>query len=53
MPAQTTLVRMYINGVLISQSASALSNTTMTYYPSFNGDYNLTIGDRIQFYYYY
>lgn len=52
-PAQTTLVRMYINGVLISQSASALSNVTMTYYASFNGDYNLTIGDRIQFYYYY
>jgi hypothetical protein len=52
-PAQTTLVRMYINGVLISQSASSLNNTTMTYFSIFNGDYNLTEGDRIQFYYYF
>ena len=52
-PAQTTLVRMYINGVLISQSASSLNNTTVTYFSIFNGDYNLTVGDRIQFYYYF
>ncbi len=52
-PSQTTLVRMYINGVLISQSASSLNNTTMTYNPASNGNYNLTSGDRIQFYYYF
>jgi hypothetical protein len=52
-PSQSTLVRMYINGVLISQSAGALNNTTMTYFSLFNGDYNLTVGDRIQFYYYF
>jgi hypothetical protein len=52
-PSQTTLVRMYINGVLISQSASTLSNTTVTYDPALNGNYNLTTGDRIQFYYYF
>jgi uncharacterized Zn-binding protein involved in type VI secretion len=52
-PSQTTLVRMYINGVLISQSASSLNNTTMTYNPASNGNYNLTTGDRIQFYYYF
>jgi len=52
-PAQSTLIRLYINGVLISQSATALNNTTMTYFSAFNGDYNLTVGDRIQFYYYF
>jgi hypothetical protein len=52
-PSPTTLVRMYINGVLISQAASLLNNFTMTYDASYNGGYVLTAGDRIQFYYYF
>jgi hypothetical protein len=52
-PSSTTLVRMYINGVLISQAASIINNFTMTYDPNNNGGYNLTVGDRIQFYYYF
>ena len=52
-PSQTTLVRMYINGVLISQAASILSNSTMMYEANNNGGYILTTGDRIQFYYYF
>ena len=52
-PSSTTLVRMYINGVLISQAASTLNNSTVTYDPNNNGGYTLTVGDRIQFYYYF
>jgi hypothetical protein len=52
-PSNSTLVRMYINGVLISQSANTKSGTTVTYIPSNNGSYNLLSGDRIQFYYYF
>jgi hypothetical protein len=52
-PSNSTLVRMYINGVLISQSANTKSGTTITYVAANNGNYNLTAGDRIQFYYYY
>ena len=52
-PSSSTLVRMYINGVLISQSANTKSGTTVTYIPANNGDYSLIAGDRIQFYYYY
>jgi hypothetical protein len=52
-PSSTTLVRMYINGVLISQAASTRLGTIMTYNSTNNGGYNLTSGDRIQFYYYF
>ena len=52
-PSNSTLVRMYINGVLISQSANTKSGTTVTYIPANNGSYNLLSGDRIQFYYYF
>ena len=52
-PSNSTLVRMYINGVLISQSANTKSGTTVTYIPANNGSYNITAGDRIQFYYYF
>ena len=52
-PSSTTLVRMYINGVLISQAASTRLDATMTYDSTLNGNYNLTVGDRIQFYYYF
>ena len=52
-PSNSTLVRMYINGVLISQSANSKSGTTVTYIPANNGSYSITAGDRIQFYYYF
>ena len=52
-PSSTTLVRMYINGVLISQAASTRLDATMTYDSTLNGNYDLTVGDRIQFYYYF
>ena len=52
-PSNSTLVRMYINGVLISQSANSRTGTTVTYNPTNNGSYSLTAGDRIQFLYYY
>jgi hypothetical protein len=52
-PSATTIVRMYINGVLISQAANILNNYSITYDPNNNGGYTLTAGDRIQFYYYF
>jgi len=52
-PSSTTLVRMYINGVLISQAASTRLDATMTYDSTLNGNYDLTVGDRVQFYYYF
>ena len=46
-------VKMYINGIRISNSAYSLSGTTVTYVAANNGAYALTTGDRIQFDYFY
>jgi len=46
-------VKMYINGIRISNSAYTLSDTTVTYVAANNGAYTLTAGDRIQFDYFY
>jgi hypothetical protein len=46
-------VKMYINGIRISNSAYSLSGTTVTYVAAYNGAYALTAGDRIQFDYFY
>jgi hypothetical protein len=46
-------VKMYINGIRISNTAYGVSGTTLTYTASNNGSYALTAGDRIQFDYYY
>jgi len=46
-------VKMYINGIRISNTAYGVSGTILTYTASFNGSYALTAGDRIQFDYYY
>ncbi|SER52566.1 beta strand repeat-containing protein, partial [Flavobacterium frigoris] len=46
-------VKMYINGVRISNSAYSVSGTTLTYTPASNGGYALVMGDRIQFDYFY
>jgi hypothetical protein len=52
-PNTKSRIKMYINGIRISNSAYSLSGTTLTYSPINNGSYNLSIGDRIQIEYYY
>jgi len=46
-------VKMFINGVRISNTAYNLVGTTLTYTPANNASYSLTLADRIQFDYYY
>ncbi|SHG39910.1 hypothetical protein SAMN05444396_1111, partial [Flavobacterium segetis] len=46
-------VKMYINGVRISNTAYSVAGTTLTYTPASNGGYALVMGDRIQFDYFY
>ncbi|MDX9930608.1 MAG: hypothetical protein RBS37_12240 [Bacteroidales bacterium] len=52
-PAATSLPRMFINGIRISNQAYSISGTSATYIPVNNGSYSLTTGDRIQFDYSY
>ena len=52
-PAANSKVKMYINGIRISNTAYSTSGTTVTYTASANGSYTLVTGDRIQFDYYY
>ena len=46
-------IRMFVNGVRISNTAYSATGTTLTYTASSNGAYSLTAGDRIQFDYSY
>ena len=46
-------VKMFINGVRISNNAYTLVGTSLTYVPASNASYSLTLSDRIQFDYYY
>ena len=46
-------VKMYINGIRISNTAYSVSGTALTYTPANNGSYALVLSDRIQFDYYY
>ena len=52
-PSVYSKVKMYINGIRISNSAYTKSGLTITYIPANNGSYVLTGGDRVQFDYYY
>jgi hypothetical protein len=52
-PATTSKVKMYINGIRISNAAYSVSGSTLTYNPAFNGNYSVTDSDRIQFDYSY
>jgi len=52
-PSVNSRVKMYINGVRISNTAYSISGTTVTYRPANNGNNALSSGDRIQFDYYY
>lgn len=52
-PSGNSKVKMYINGIRISNTAYSVSGTTLTYISANNGSYVLTASDRIQFDYYY
>jgi hypothetical protein len=52
-PSATSKVKMYINGVRISNTAYSTTNNIITYISANNGSYTLTTGDRIQFDYSY
>jgi hypothetical protein len=52
-PSPTSNIKLYINGVRISNSACSNSGSTMTYNPDNNGSYELMAGDRIQIDYTY
>jgi hypothetical protein len=52
-PSTHSKVKMYINGIRISNSAYSWSGKTLTYDASKNGSYSLTGSDRVQFDYFY
>ena len=52
-PAATSKVKMYINGIRISNAAYSVIGTTVVYDPAFNGNYSINAADRIQFDYSY
>ncbi len=52
-PLTGRIIKMYVNGVRISNTACSFSGTTLTYIPSNNGNYNLTAGHRIQMDFYF
>lgn len=52
-PASGSRVKMYINGVRISNGAYSISGNTVTYASLNNGSFVLEAGDRIQFDYSY
>ncbi len=47
-PSVNSKVKMFINGIRISNTAYSLSGTTITYIPANNGSYSLAVGDRVQ-----
>lgn len=47
------IIKMYINGIRISNTSYSDSGTTVTYTKTNNGNYDLKSGDRIQFDYSY
>jgi len=52
-PSTNSKVKMYINGVRISNTAYSVTGATLTYNPANNGAYAIVAGDRIQFDYSY
>jgi len=52
-PSVNSIVKMYINGIRISNTAYGITGLTLTYDPTKNGSYSITADDRIQFDYYY
>ena len=54
-PASTNKIKMYINGIRVSNGAYSvvLATKVLTYTPASNGSYAIMVGDRVQFDYYY
>jgi hypothetical protein len=52
-PSINSKVKMYVNGIRISNVAYSVSGTTLTYIPANNGSYILSVNDRVQFDYFY
>ena len=52
-PSGNSKVKMFVNGIRISNTAYSVSGTTLTYIPANNGSYALSASDRIQFDFYY
>ncbi|EIA07240.1 hypothetical protein HJ01_03512 [Flavobacterium frigoris PS1] len=52
-PSVNSKVKMYVNGIRISNTAYSVTGPTLTYIPANNGSYSLSISDRIQFDYFY
>ncbi|WP_439482179.1 hypothetical protein, partial [Cyclobacterium plantarum] len=52
-PSVNSKVKMYVNGIRISNTAYSVSGAALTYTAANNGNYSLTTGDRVQFDYYY
>ena len=52
-PSLNSKVKMYVNGVRISNTAYSVVGSTLVYVPANNGSYALSINDRIQFDYFY
>ncbi len=54
-PSENSKVKMYVNGIRISTTAYTYTSTltSLTYESANNGGYALTVGDRIQFDYFY
>jgi hypothetical protein len=52
-PTANSKVKMYINGIKINKLALSVSGTTVTYDPAINGNYAISVNDRVQFEYMY
>jgi hypothetical protein len=52
-PSVNSKVKMYVNGIRISNTAYSVSGSALTYNATNNGSYSLTSSDRIQFDYFY
>ena len=51
-PSVNSKVKMYLNGIRLSNTAYTVSGTTVTYIPANNGSSNMAVEDRVQFDYF-
>lgn len=52
-PSVNSKVKMFVNGIRISNTAYLVSGSTLTYVPANNGSHILVVGDRIKMDYYH
>jgi hypothetical protein len=52
-PSANSKVKCMLMALELSNSAYSVSDDTLTYFPSNNGSYTLSVNDRIQFDYFY